>query len=124
MSDGCCTCVDARVPVIFRIEMKFLHSPSVRDYHAGAASPEQDASWLPTPGSVAMRSRRHHPCAIRSLSRKNGDHMVQRLIRGVVLLAVALGVLFGGRAVGVAEPILIGVVVILALFTRRFFRGR
>ena len=50
--------------------------------------------------------------------------MAQRLIRGVVLLAIALGVLFGGRALGVAEPILIGVVVVLALFTRRFVRGR
>jgi len=50
--------------------------------------------------------------------------MSLRLIRGIVIVAVALGVLFGGRALGVAEPILIGVVVVFALLTRRFVRGR
>jgi hypothetical protein len=50
--------------------------------------------------------------------------MTQRLIRGLSILAVALGVLFGGRALGVAEPILVGVVVVFALFTKRFVRGR
>lgn len=50
--------------------------------------------------------------------------MAQRLIRGVVILAVVLGVLFGGRALGVAEPILVGLVVVLALFARRFIHGR
>lgn len=50
--------------------------------------------------------------------------MTQRLIRGLVILAVALGVLFGGRALGVGEPVLVGVVIVFALFARRFVRGR
>ena len=50
--------------------------------------------------------------------------MTQRLIRGIGILAVALGVLFGGRALGVTEPILIGVVVVFAFFSRRFVGGR
>ena len=50
--------------------------------------------------------------------------MSQRLIRGVVILAVALGVLFGGRAFGIAEPILVGVLVVFALSTRGFIWAR
>ena len=50
--------------------------------------------------------------------------MTQRLIRGLLIVTVALGVLFGGRALGVAEPILVGVVIVVALFTKRFIRGR
>jgi hypothetical protein len=49
--------------------------------------------------------------------------MTQRLVRGLFIVAVALGVLLGGRALGVAEPILIGVVIVFALFTKRFIRG-
>ena len=50
--------------------------------------------------------------------------MTQRLIRGLFIVAVALGVLFGGRTLGVAEPILIGVVIVFAVLTKRFVRGR
>lgn len=50
--------------------------------------------------------------------------MPQRLIRGLAIVAVALGILFGGRAIGLPEPVLIGLVVVLALFTRTFVRGR
>jgi len=50
--------------------------------------------------------------------------MMQRLIRGLLIVAVALGVLFGGRALGVAEPILLGVVIVFALFAKGFVRGR
>ena len=50
--------------------------------------------------------------------------MPQRLIRGLAIAAVALTVLFGGRAIGLPEPVLVGVVVGLALFTRAFVRGR
>jgi hypothetical protein len=50
--------------------------------------------------------------------------MPQRLIRGLAVAAVALGILFGGRAVGLPEPILIGAIVVLALLTRAFVRGR
>ena len=49
--------------------------------------------------------------------------MTQRLVRGLLVVAVALSVLLGGRALGVAEPILIGVVIIFALFTKRLVRG-
>ena len=50
--------------------------------------------------------------------------MPQRLIRSLAILAIALGVLFGGRAIGLPEPLLIGVIVVLALFTRTFVRRR
>ena len=50
--------------------------------------------------------------------------MTQRLVRGFVILAVALGILFGGRTLGLPEPLLIGAIVILAVFTRLFVRGR
>lgn len=50
--------------------------------------------------------------------------MPQRLIRGLAIVAVALGILFGGRAAGLPEPILVGAIVVLALFTRTFVRGR
>jgi len=50
--------------------------------------------------------------------------MPQRLIRGVAIVAVALAILFGGRAIGLPEPALIGAIVVLALFTRVFVRGR
>ncbi len=50
--------------------------------------------------------------------------MTQRLVRGLVILAVALGVLFGGRALGLPEPVLIGAIVVLAVFTRVFLRRR
>ena len=50
--------------------------------------------------------------------------MPQRLIRGLAIAAVALGTLFGGRAAGLPEPVLVGAIVVLALFTRAFVRGR
>jgi hypothetical protein len=50
--------------------------------------------------------------------------MPQRLIRGLAIVAVALAILFGGRAIGLPEPVLVGAVVILALFTRGFVRRR
>ena len=50
--------------------------------------------------------------------------MSQRLVRGVLVLAVALGILFGGRTLGLPEPVLIGMIVVLALFTRGFVRSR
>ncbi|MCK5448180.1 MAG: hypothetical protein KAJ43_08545 [Gemmatimonadetes bacterium] len=50
--------------------------------------------------------------------------MPQRLIRGLAIVAVALGILFGGRAVGLPEPVLIGAIVVLALSTRAFVRRR
>ena len=50
--------------------------------------------------------------------------MSQRLVRGLVIVAIALGILFGGRALGLSEPILIGAIVVLALFTRGFVRRR
>ena len=50
--------------------------------------------------------------------------MTQRLVRGLVILAVALSVLFGGRALGLPEPLLIGAIVVLAVSTRLFVRGR
>lgn len=48
--------------------------------------------------------------------------MPRRLTRGLVIVAIALGVLFGGRAIGLPEPVLIGAIVVLALFTRAFIR--
>ena len=53
-----------------------------------------------------------------------GGFMTQKFVRGLVILAVALGILFGGRALGLPEPLLIGAIVILAVFTRLFVRGR
>jgi len=50
--------------------------------------------------------------------------MPQRLIRGVAIAAVALGILSGGRALGLPEPALVGAIVVLALVTRAFVRGR
>jgi hypothetical protein len=50
--------------------------------------------------------------------------MGTRLIRGLVIVAIALGILFGGRAVGLPEPVLIGAVLVLALLTRTFVRRR
>ncbi len=50
--------------------------------------------------------------------------MSQRLVRGLVILAAALGVLFGGRALGLPEPFLIGAILVLAVTTRVFVRGR
>ena len=50
--------------------------------------------------------------------------MSQRLVRGLVILAIALAILFGGRAIGLPEPVLIGAIVVLALFTRTFVRRR
>ena len=50
--------------------------------------------------------------------------MPQRLIRGLAVVAVALGILFGGRAVGLPEPVLVGAIVVLALLTRAFVGGR
>ena len=50
--------------------------------------------------------------------------MPQRLIRGLAIAAVALGILFGGRSAGLPEPVLVGAIVVLALFTRAFVRGR
>ena len=50
--------------------------------------------------------------------------MTQRFVRGLVILAVALGILFGGRALGLPEPLLIGAIVVLAVFTRVFIRHR
>ena len=50
--------------------------------------------------------------------------MPQRLIRRLAIVVVALGILFGGRAVGLPEPVLVGAVVVLALFTRAFVKGR
>jgi hypothetical protein len=50
--------------------------------------------------------------------------MPQRLIRGLAIVAVALGILFGGRAIGLSEPVLVGMIVVLALLSRTFFRGR
>jgi len=50
--------------------------------------------------------------------------MPQRLIRPLVILAIALGVLLGGRALGLPEPVLIGAIVVLALLTRTFVRRR
>jgi len=49
---------------------------------------------------------------------------VSRLVRGLPILAVALAILFGGRALGLPEPILVAVIVVLALVTRLFLRGR
>ena len=53
-----------------------------------------------------------------------GGRVSQRLIRGLVIAGVALGILFGGRALGLPEPVLIGAIVVLALFTRGFVRRR
>jgi hypothetical protein len=50
--------------------------------------------------------------------------MGTRLIRGLVIVAIALGILFGGRTVGLPEPVLIGAVLVLALLTRTFVRRR
>lgn len=49
---------------------------------------------------------------------------MERLARGAVILAVALGILFGGRALGLPDPALIGAIVVLALLTRGFVRHR
>jgi hypothetical protein len=50
--------------------------------------------------------------------------MPQRLIRSLAIVAVALAILFAGRAIGLSEPVLVGVIVVLALSARTFFRGR
>lgn len=50
--------------------------------------------------------------------------MSQRFVRGLVIVAIALTILFGGRAIGLPEPVVIGAIVVLALFTRTFVRRR
>lgn len=50
--------------------------------------------------------------------------MPQRWLRVLVILAIALGVLFGGRAIGLSEPVLVAVIVVFALLTRTFVRRR
>ncbi len=48
--------------------------------------------------------------------------MSPRLMRGLVIGAIALTILFGGRAIGLPKPVLVGAIVVLALFTRTFVR--
>ena len=50
--------------------------------------------------------------------------MSQRLVRTLVIGAIALAILFGGQAIGLPKPVLIGAIVVLALFTRTFVRRR
>lgn len=50
--------------------------------------------------------------------------MSQRLVRGLMIGAIALVILLGGRAIGLPEPVVIGAIVVLALFTRSFVRRR
>lgn len=47
-----------------------------------------------------------------------------RLVGGVIVAAIALGLVFGGRALGLGEPAIAVTVVVFAVLVRLVWRGR